>query len=411
MCPTSLNKSGEFKYGTNTWGYCEADCQSKKSTDGSTTLVVTISTCILLFLLSILVIYYCYNKRNRGNEGLDTTMNENLGKINSGMLLNEQAEHLSYSGKCEIERSKFEIGQKLGGGSYGNVHEGMADDLIHPRQRIKVAIKSVKNPLDPAQIFALISEIKVLDKLERHLNLVNMVGACTSEIKNGRIWLLLEHCSHGDMKNFLLKHRDDIMEGLQNQLPDKSLNMRLIVKWAHNIAKGMEFLASKKIMHGDLAARNILINSIDHETYLAKISDFGLSKAFYDTSAYEKQNRKDIPWKWMSINFLETGTFTLRSDVWSFGVVFWEMLSIGRIPYAGGERKDTINEIKAGFRLPPPDEISQVQWLVECYDEMTNICWHSNPKHRASFSDLVQTLETYLTSEEKENYKRLEQIS
>ena len=131
--------------------------------------------------------------------------------INSSMVLNEQAEHLSYSGKKEIVRNKFEIGRKLGGGSFGSVHEGLVEDPIQPGQMNKVAIKSVKNSLDPAQTYALICEIKVLDKLEYHLNLVNMVGACTTEFKSGKIWLLLEYCPHGDMKNFLLKNRDIII--------------------------------------------------------------------------------------------------------------------------------------------------------------------------------------------------------
>ena len=171
----------------------------------------------------------------------------------------------------------------------------------------------------------------------------------------------------------------------------------------------MEYLSSKKIMHGDLAARNILISNLDRENYLAKITDFGLSKAFYDKTSYAKQDRRNVPWKWMDVDFLETSIFTMSSDVWSFGVVFWEMLSIGRTPYPGANANDTIKEIKAGYRLQQPDEISQFQWLVECYNVVTKMCWHSNPKQRSRFSNLVQTFETYLTTEEWKDLQRLEQ--
>ena len=82
---------------------------------------------------------------------------------------------------------------------------------------------------------------------------------------------------------------------------------------------------------------------------------------------------------------------------------------MGRFPYAGGNANDTIAEIILGFRLPVPDEISEVQWLVKCYNEVTKMCWELDPKQRCSFLDLVKTFETYLTTEEKENYKRLEQ--
>ena len=171
----------------------------------------------------------------------------------------------------------------------------------------------------------------------------------------------------------------------------------------------MDYLFAKKIMHGDLAARNILISNLDRENYLAKITDFGLSKCFYDKTIYEKEERRNVPWKWMDVDFLETSIFTMSSDVWSFGVVFWEILSVGRTPYAGANANDTIEEIKRGYRLPTPYEISQFQWLIKCYDEVTKMCWHPNPKQRSSFANLVQTFETYLTSEEKEDLQRLEQ--
>jgi serine/threonine protein kinase len=211
------------------------------------------------------------------------------------------------------------------------------------------------------------------------------------------------------MKHFINKNRDVFEQEILNQAPHKSLNMRLLIIWAYGIAKGMDYLSSKKIMHGDLAARNILISTSDRENYLAKITDFGLSKAFYDKTSYAKQDRRNVPWKWMDVDFLERSIFTMKSDVWSFGVVFWEMLTIGRTPYPGGNAKDTIKEIKAGLRLPVPDEISQFEWLVKCYNEVSKMCWHSNLKQRSSFSNLVQTFETYLTTDEKENLRRLDQ--
>ena len=202
---------------------------------------------------------------------------------------------------------------------------------------------------------------------------------------------LLEYCPCGDMKQFIHKNRDVFIEGLHAQVPHETVNVRLFIKWAYGIAKGMEYLSLKNIMHGDLAARNILITNLDNENYVAKVTDFGLSKAFYDKTSYAKQDRRMVPWKWMDVHFLETNIFTMNSDIWSFGVVFWEMLSIGRTPYAGGNANDTIKEIKAGYRLPPPDEISQFQWLVKLYKEVTQMCWHPKPKQRSSFSDLVHS--------------------
>ena len=410
-CSTKVDDSGEHISGHE--GFCEPSCQPTKVGKESSTITIVIILITVLILSSIIMIYYCYVKRNhQRKDDKDTLLLKgNIAMINEQLVLNEQAAHLSYSGDQEIDRSKFEIGRKLGGGNFGSVHEGMAEDPIHPGQKKKVAIKSVSNPLDPAQIYSLICEIKILDQLEKRLDLVNMIGACTTQFRIGKIWLLLEYCPHGDMKSFLLKNRDVISRGFNHHMvPHEILNIRLFIKWSHSICKGMEYLASKNIMHGDLAARNILITKHKNdESYLAKIGDFGLSKAFYGNASYFKQERKSIPWKWMAIDYFETDVLTLSSDVWSFGVVFWEVLSMGQFPYPGREAEDTIKKIKAGFRLPVPDEVKETNWLAKCYNDVTKMCWQLDPDKRGSFSYLVKTFETYLTSEEKENYKRLEQ--
>ena len=403
-CATSVDENKTMK----NWGNCIELCPNE-DIDWLTIMGVIISICFLLFVLILSV--FCYKAKKNYQNKAEEWKKGNLNMINSYMVLNEQAAHLSYSGKHEIDRSKFEIGRKLGGGSYGSVHEGMTEDLSHPGQKKKVAIKSVNNALDPAQIYSLLCEIKILDQLENRLDLVNMIGACTTHFKSGKIWLLLEHCTHGDMKSFLMKNRDIFSRDLDSHMvPHEILNIKLFIKWSHSICKGMEYLASQNIMHGDLAARNILISKLNNdESYLAKISDFGLSKAFYESNSYLKQERKNIPWKWTAVDYFETDLLTLSSDVWSFGVVFWEILSMGQLPYEGGEPDDTIKKIKAGFRLPVPDEVKEANWLTKCYDEVTKLCWQLDPQQRCNFSDLVKIFETLLTTQEKENYKRLEE--
>merc|ERR1712051_538036 len=298
-----------------------------------------------------------------------TIKDRDTSKINPDTFLNEQATLLPYTGKCEIDRSKFEVNQLLGGGQFGSVFEGITNDLVHAEQRIKVAIKVVNNSLDPSQLSVLMSEIKILDKLDVHLNLVNMIGACTTQLENGKLWLLLEYCPQSDMKKFLLRNREAIIKDLKPKRTWDSEFERAFIKWAHGIAKGMEYLFTKRIMHGDLAARNILIGTHGEteNRYLAKITDFGLSRAFYDKSTYTKQDKEKIPWKWMDIYFLETGTFTMSSDVWSFGIVLWELFSLGRLPYAGQHSTDTISKINSGYRLPVPVEISRVKPLAKIY--------------------------------------------
>ena len=110
----------------------------------------------------------------------------------------------------------------------------------------------------------------------------------------------------------------------------------------------------------------------------------------------------------MDIDYLETGEFTMKSDIWSFGIVLWEILSMGREPYAGGDTKSTVDEIKAGFRLPCPEEVQHVQELVDLYNGSTQWCWQLNLDLRWNFADFIEYFETYLTNNEKEEYKSLE---
>ena len=304
------------------WGNCSKSCPTEDSIgipSEEITIVVAVSVSFLLIISSIFFTVCCYMKQKMKNMRLKSTtdshekkceshlniyspqienqvniiQNENFVMINPNLSLNEQASNIPYSGKHEIDRGKFEIGQLLGTGSFGSVFEGSAEDLIQPRHKMKVAIKTVNNSLDFSQLYALLCEIKVLDMLDLHLNLVNMFGACTSQIKNGQLWLVLEYCPYGDMKSFLLKNKNILKENLKCQGLINDLNERLLIKWAYDIAKGMEYLSFKKIMHGDLAARNILIDTQNGtvNTHVAKISDFGLSRAFYDKTSYKKQER------------------------------------------------------------------------------------------------------------------------
>ena len=165
----------------------------------------------------------------------------------------------------------------------------------------------------------------------------------------------------------------------------------------------MEYLASKRIMHGDLAARNILLD----ENLVAKVSDFGLAKAMYDNVGYKKNARVYVPWKWMALEFLTDGCFTLKSDVWSYGVVLWEMFALGQEPYSQMGRDDAIRRIKSGFRLGLPEESAQVEFAPRVYDEVMRRCWIAESQDRISFSEIVSSLEAQMDTDEMEEYSKL----
>ena len=197
-------------------------------------------------------------------------------KLNSDRFLNLQGSNLDYNEKYEIDRRNFQICKSLGEGNYGSVYEGFAESLLFPGKRTKVAIKEVKNAGEPGQCHALLCEIKILGILDMHLNLVNMLGACKSQLVYGNLWLLLEFSPHGDLNRFLSKNQEKLRISTFN---NDGLEERLLIKWAYDIAKGMSYISSKNIMHGDLAARNILIGNsrilfLKHDIHIQ--ADIGL---------------------------------------------------------------------------------------------------------------------------------------
>ena len=227
-----------------------------------------------------------------------------------------------------------------------------------------------------------------------HVNLVSMIGSCTSELnKTGKLWLLIELCQFGDLKRYLMKHSHKIMSGCEKG----PINSRCLIKWAYNIAKGMDYLTKNKIMHGDLAARNIMLdaNPLKSGYPVAKVADFGLSKNFYDNIMYEKTVREMVPWKWMAYEYITSGCFTLNSDVWSFAIVLWEILSLGGEPYGMQKYDEVVDQIESGYRLPCPKEIKAIQsWSPqELYDKLSKVCFKPEPTDRATFSNVVAIIE------------------
>ena len=135
----------------------------------------------------------------------------------------------------------------LGKGNFGGVYQGFAYGLFYPGSETKVAIKTVNNTFDPAQFDSLFCELKVLANLDNHPNLVNMLASCTSQIGNGKLWLLLEFCPHGDLKNFLIKHRKEFIESIKKKIAIKGLHHKLFLQWSHNIAKGRDLSTILKL--------------------------------------------------------------------------------------------------------------------------------------------------------------------
>ena len=176
----------------------------------------------------------------------------------------------------------------------------------------------------------------------------------------------------------------------------------------------MSYLAEKKIMHGDLAARNILMSEdpLKRKCPLAKVADFGLAKKFYSNEKYRKASRMCVPWKWMAIEYLKDDYFTLKSDVWSFAVLIWEILSFGREPYGHQDYDQILTNLEQGYRLPFPESSKNCLSFdhKNMYKALSDVCFKENLDNRANFPDVVNIIENYLTSEDKIRYSEMKEI-
>ncbi|XP_070536207.1 tyrosine-protein kinase SRK3-like [Ptychodera flava] len=268
----------------------------------------------------------------------------------------------------ELQRDELENKEQLGGGHYGLVNRALLHRNIDgQRVAIKVAVKSLRNFYDVDNTESFRKELKVLTSLKQHQNVITLLGYCT----NGDPKLLVfEFAPHGDLVKYLRNHE----EGLSNDR---------LVKFALDITKGMEYLSSKSIIHRDLAARNILVG----EREICKIADFGLSRV---GEIYSPTAQTEIPVFWTAPECIDVPQpiYNQKTDVWSFGVVVWEIMSFGRRPFYEGTSSGVVEWLKAGNRLNQPDRCPDNVY------EVMNKCWKWNQKERPKFKKLTKEIDS-----------------
>uniref|UniRef100_A0A8C1XX94 Proto-oncogene tyrosine-protein kinase receptor Ret n=1 Tax=Cyprinus carpio TaxID=7962 RepID=A0A8C1XX94_CYPCA len=291
--------------------------------------------------------------------------------------------------KWEFPRKNLVLGKTLGEGEFGKVVKATAFRLKGKAGYTTVAVKMLKENASHSELRDLLSEFTLLKQVN-HPHVIKMYGACSQD---GPLYLIVEYAKYGSLRNFLRESRkvgpsymgnDANRNSSYLENPDeRALTMGDLISFAWQISRGMQYLAEMKLVHRDLAARNVLVA----EGRKMKISDFGLSRDVYEEDSYVKRSKGRIPVKWMAIESLFDHIYTTQSDVWSFGVLLWEIVTLGGNPYPGIAPERLFNLLKTGYRMEKPEN---------CTDEMYNLmlrCWKQEPDKRPTFSDISKELE------------------
>ncbi|XP_015520313.2 tyrosine kinase receptor Cad96Ca isoform X1 [Neodiprion virginianus] len=280
----------------------------------------------------------------------------------------------------EFPRHRLKIFNILGEGCFGQVWKCEAQDIDGKPGPSIVAVKTLKENATERERLDLAQELKVMKSLETHPNVVRLLGCCT---EREPMFVILEYVSGGKLQSFLRASREERNHG------GPGLTSRDLTGFVYQIARGMEYLATRGVIHRDLAARNILID----ENRACKVADFGFARDVAANQIYERKSEGRLPIRWMAPESLYDNIFSVKSDIWSFGVLIWEIVTLGSTPYPGLAAAEVMKRIKEGYRLDRPEHCKRELYNIMYY------CWDKDPACRPSFTELVNLAEGLLLDE------------
>ncbi|KAM5170586.1 fibroblast growth factor receptor 1 isoform 1-T1 [Mantella aurantiaca] len=318
-----------------------------------------------------------------------------LSSSGTPMLAGVSEYELPEDPRWEVARDRLILGKPLGEGCFGQVvmAEAIGLDKEKPNRVTKVAVKMLKSDASEKDLSDLISEMEMMKMIGKHKNIINLLGACTQD---GPLYVIVEYAAKGNLREYLRARRPPGMEYCYNPscAPEEQLTFKDLVSCAYQVARGMEYLASKKCIHRDLAARNVLVT----EDSVMKIADFGLARDIHHIDYYKKTTNGRLPVKWMAPEALFDRIYTHQSDVWSFGVLLWEIFTLGGSPYPGVPMEELFKLLKEGHRMDKPTNCTNELYM------MMRDCWHAVPCQRPTFVQLVEDLDRIVALSSNQEY-------
>lgn len=428
------------------WEYCKSSCQvnagqkSSASSNSAVTVVLIILGSLSLVALGVfgLIMY----RRRKAEQQLGKKMEtgdfhpknftvdpqssmSSVGSVQKSRQLTsgkgffkDNPEYWLTSpdlfGITKLHHDQLEFCAQIAEGHFGMVWRGKATGLVEGEEKTVVAIKTLKADCNGQTELGFIKEAQVISRF-KHVNIIRLLGVCIPAGSSGQqLCLLFEYMEYGDLLHFLreaqrhrrptvdIKGRNLSVESadslLKEQLRlaststeismfDKPLTQLDICSMAAQVAHAMQFLSSRRYVHRDLAARNCLVG----RNHVVKLADFGLSRDVINRDYYKPQsNWAALPVRWMPPEVIMYGKHTTESDVWSFGVLLWEVFTYGAVPYYDLSNEDVVKRVcEQNRRLPQPHECPPV-----IYGLMQE-CWFEMPEERPTFRRLWKALHNW----------------
>ncbi|XP_070544682.1 uncharacterized protein [Ptychodera flava] len=366
-------------------------------------VVVIVTACLGTVLIAVLVMVSIYRykrrldeERARKNRAVETFLvfgreedseefrnNYLYQSVESGesarrMLLDSLHEEMKGDVESvlidhETSGMKMTVGKELGSGHFGKVYLGDLTDKSGCTTGVAVKVLQKYSP-SQSDINDFLLEGTIMKDFQHH-NVLTLIGIYIDI--HGSPYIIIPYMANGDLRTYILN-------------TEHHFKQAVLIDFGLQVARGMDYLGGKKFVHRDLAARNCMVDG----QMVVKVADFGLSRDIYEKEYYVSENKRALPVKWMAPECLTTQHFDAKSDVWSFGVLLWEVMTRGATPYAGIDNLDLMRHLKRGNRLPMPRYLS-----TKLYNVMRR-CWCTSPEYRPTFAELVEDLDEILLNDE-----------
>ncbi|XP_061599309.1 ALK tyrosine kinase receptor-like [Cololabis saira] len=348
-------------------------------------LSVGTSALIAALLLVVSGVMIMYRRKHTELQSIQLELQSpdcKLSKLRASTIMTDYNPNYCFAGKTasvndlkEVPRRNISLTRGLGHGAFGEVYEGLAVGIPGEPSPLQVAVKTLPEVCSEQDELDFLMEALIISKFS-HQNIVRCIGVSLQAMPR---FILLELMAGGDLKTFLRETRPRLEQ-------PSSLTMVDLLNVARDIAKGCQYLEENQFIHRDIAARNCLL-TCKGSGRVAKIGDFGMARDIYRASYYRKGGRAMLPVKWMPPEAFMEGIFTSKTDTWSFGVLLWEIFSLGYMPYPSRSNQEVLEFVTNGGRMDPPKNCPGPVYRI-----MTQ-SWQHQPEDRPNFSTILERID------------------